>query len=90
MKSTAAVKNTGQDKRVIKPRNSVACSPLMKKGGVHDRGKGGKRQQGKQQARKLVNEALGGTQKGILDRVFLCAAWASLVGAIKNWKKKDE
>jgi len=38
-----------------KRRNPVANSPLLRKGGVHEKSRSGERQQGKQQLKQLIS-----------------------------------
>jgi hypothetical protein len=40
---------------MLRPRNFVARSPLLRKGGVHERSQSGKRQQQKQALEQEVN-----------------------------------
>ena len=43
-----------------KRRNPVANSPIMRKGGVHEKSRSGERQQGKQSLKKLVSKVEAG------------------------------
>ena len=44
-----------------KPRNPVATVPIMRKGGVHEKSGSSKRQQGKKQLRKLLDNVKAGS-----------------------------
>ena len=44
-----------------KPRNPVAPLPIMRKGGVHEKSGSSKRQQSKQQLRKLLDNVKAGS-----------------------------
>ena len=50
---------------MLRPRNFVARSPLLRKGGVHERNQSGKRQQQRQVLAQEINdlEALGEEQE---------------------------
>ena len=43
-----------------KPRNPVAVSPIMRKGGVHEKSRSGERQQGKQKLKQFVSTVKAG------------------------------
>jgi hypothetical protein len=41
---------------IRRPRNPLAFAPLMRKGGVHQRGRGGERQITKRETQRLVSK----------------------------------
>jgi len=43
-----------------KPRNPVAVSPIMRKGGVHEKSRSGERQQGKQKLKQFASNIKAG------------------------------
>jgi hypothetical protein len=49
---------------VPKPRNPVARSPLLGKGGVHEKSAGAKRRQAQMSVQKLTREALDPDKEG--------------------------
>lgn len=65
----------------IKYRNHVACNPLLRKGGVHEKSTGAKRSANK---RKLKKEAMNWKSDSSLSSFWAAKICASFYNGIKN------